>query len=192
MSEPREYTQEEMMEKLLRHMWVMVDWWAKENRPPNDQPREKLIGLMHSFLCIFDGCTMEIPTIELIPMPHEDDEQYHKDNSSNWWPRLCAEDPLVTTIHGNNMIHDFMFELGRKWGFIPEDKEQPPLPTIPKELARTLKDRYASEDLDDHVHELKSHEAAAINNAGIDDQLEYLYEQGGEEWLKSALLEEHA
>ena len=45
-------------------------------------------------------------------------------------------------------------------------------------------------DLDDEVHELKSHEASAINNAGLGDQLEYLLEQAGEEYLESLLGED--
>lgn len=39
-----------------------------------------------------------------------------------------------------------------------------------------------AEDLDDLVHEAKGEEAASINNAGLEEQLEYL--GGGHGWSK--------
>jgi len=50
--------------------------------------------------------------------------------------------------------------------------------------------RHTSEDLDEHVHELKSKEASDINNAGMVEQVLYLLEQGGEEWLRETFLPE--
>ena len=38
----------------------------------------------------------------------------------------------------------------------------------------TLKQQLQSEDLDDKIHEAKGEEAAAINNGGIDSQVDYL------------------
>ena len=47
---------------------------------------------------------------------------------------------------------------------------------------------YASEDLDSFVHELKSMEAAEINNKGINAQLEYMAEAGGLDWMAELLV----
>ncbi|GAH03365.1 unnamed protein product, partial [marine sediment metagenome] len=53
-----------------------------------------------------------------------------------------------------------------------------------------IKKKYSSEDLDSHVHELKSLEAAVINNNGIDAQIEFLVKKCGLVWLISIFLEE--
>lgn len=59
-----------------------------------------------------------------------------------------------------------------------------------EELIREISLRHNSEDLDDHVHELKSKEASAINNAGIEEQVKYLVQEGGEEWVREIFLPE--
>lgn len=46
-------------------------------------------------------------------------------------------------------------------------------------------------DLDEEIHELKSIEASDINNNGLGDQLQYLLEQCGEDYLKSLLGDDH-
>ena len=58
-----------------------------------------------------------------------------------------------------------------------------------EDLLRRVEARFSPEDLDDHVHELKSAEAATLNNAGIEEQFEYLYASGGAVWVET-LLEE--
>lgn len=57
-----------------------------------------------------------------------------------------------------------------------------------EELIREISLRHTPEDLDDHVHELKSKEASTINNTGIEAQICYLVEQGGEEWVREVFL----
>ena len=58
-----------------------------------------------------------------------------------------------------------------------------------KEVFKQIKEQFNSEDLDTDVHEIKSSEAATINNSGIDAQLEYLCKTAGLEWLIEAYLE---
>ena len=58
-----------------------------------------------------------------------------------------------------------------------------------RDVFKQIKEQFSSEDLDEHIHELKSAEAAAINNSGIDAQLEYLYETAGSNWLIETFLE---
>ena len=53
-----------------------------------------------------------------------------------------------------------------------------------------IKDWYGPEDLDSHVHTVKSEEASVINNSGIDAQLEYLADQCGIDWLFETFLKE--
>lgn len=45
-------------------------------------------------------------------------------------------------------------------------------------------------DLDAEVHELKSIEASDINNGGLGEQLQYLLDQCGEDYLKNLIGEE--
>lgn len=70
---------------------------------------------------------------------------------------------------------------------LEEEKRMTMDMTIPK-LIEEIAARHAPSDLDDHVHELKSKEASAINNAGIEAQVTYLVEQGGEEWVREVFL----
>jgi hypothetical protein len=56
------------------------------------------------------------------------------------------------------------------------------------ELERQLQERgVRSENLDDLVHDMASHNASAINNGGLRDQLAFLVEQLGEQGLRAEL-----
>ena len=57
----------------------------------------------------------------------------------------------------------------------------------PKEIEEIVSE-FEPSDLDDHVHELKSAEAAEINNSGILEQINYLQEAGGAKWVREVLL----
>lgn len=50
--------------------------------------------------------------------------------------------------------------------------------------------RFEPSDVDMHVHELKGNEAANINNAGLKDQFDYLYENAGADWMEQLLGED--
>ena len=58
-----------------------------------------------------------------------------------------------------------------------------------QKIFEKIKQRFSSVDLDNDVHELKAQEAAMINNAGINYQLEYLYKEAGLDWLIETFLE---
>jgi hypothetical protein len=53
-----------------------------------------------------------------------------------------------------------------------------------EEIFTFIKGKFSMDDLADHVIELKAQEACDINNQSIDDQLLYMYEQGGHEWME--------
>lgn len=61
-----------------------------------------------------------------------------------------------------------------------------------EELIKEISLRHTATDLDGHVHEFKSREASDINNAGIEEQISYLVEAGGEEWVRQVFLEDIA
>jgi hypothetical protein len=61
-------------------------------------------------------------------------------------------------------------------------------PRARKKVLQAIEARYEPADLDDHVHELKSREASDINNAGIDEQVKYLLDAGGLQWVIETFL----
>jgi hypothetical protein len=61
-----------------------------------------------------------------------------------------------------------------------------------EEIFEKIKAGYSSEDLDDHVHELKDAEASAINNTGMDAQLAYLEKQAGLDWLELTFIDKES
>ena len=58
-----------------------------------------------------------------------------------------------------------------------------------KSLFLRFEERFESEDLDEHVYELKSQEASVINNSGLQEQFNYLCDSGGIDWVESLLNE---
>lgn len=58
-----------------------------------------------------------------------------------------------------------------------------------KDVFKRIKDKYEDCDLDDQVHEIMSLKASAINNAGVDAQLEFLAKEAGLDWLEKFYLE---
>lgn len=83
MSKPREYTDEEVREKFLRHVWSLIHWWENENRA--DTTHDKLSGLAHSIMAMLDGST-NLPAFIVAPLPHKEDKAYHKANGENYFP----------------------------------------------------------------------------------------------------------
>lgn len=85
--EARAYTEEEVREMFLKHMWAMVDYWATvEGKDSPKTVRDRLSGLMHSMLTTLDGCSMGLPGFEVRPHPHESDKEYHQERGENWFP----------------------------------------------------------------------------------------------------------
>jgi hypothetical protein len=58
-----------------------------------------------------------------------------------------------------------------------------------QELLGGLFSKIQSEDLDEMVHEIHSEYAAAINNSGVDGQLEFLRQELGDEALLDRIRE---
>jgi len=86
--QPREYTEQEVLEKFISAVDDFIDYWNDE--PGLDQ-RDRLKGLAHSILCIIDGCNASIPAFILAPDPHPDDKEYLKENCTNWYPETTSE-----------------------------------------------------------------------------------------------------
>lgn len=53
-----------------------------------------------------------------------------------------------------------------------------------KDLINKIGKKFSMEDFADHVCELKSQEAADINNSSIESQIEYLISECGTNWVR--------
>lgn len=93
--EPRAWTVEEMREKFLDQIRVNLDYWLTTDlgRPEfrkalqdQGEARYRMEGLVFSILVLIDGGTGAMPAIDLIPSPHPSDEEFHRNEGSNWWP----------------------------------------------------------------------------------------------------------
>jgi hypothetical protein len=102
----RPWTQKEVQEKFIRHMWDLVNWWANETRKPT--AREKLEGLLHSFLATLDGDSGDLPAYTIIPDPHPSDKNYHIDQEENYYQPFELPDGTIT-VHGENCLHEIMY-----------------------------------------------------------------------------------
>lgn len=89
MTEPREWTDDEVREKFLAHVRTLISYWAGEggsNVDPASSRRDALEGLAHSIMCIVDGNTLALPAFVLAPAPHPDDEAFMRSEGENWYP----------------------------------------------------------------------------------------------------------
>lgn len=94
---PRPYTRDEMRQMVVEQLIASVDYWSNPtlNHGPlrNHTPmtvRDRVSGAVFSALSMIDGCT-DMPSMLLVPCPHPDDKEYHRQEGSDWWP-----DPLAS------------------------------------------------------------------------------------------------
>lgn len=110
MSEPRAYTADETRDMLLEYIWTMVRYWGTGegsyvdlDKPIND----RLSGVAFSILAMLDGTTDHLPGFRLVPTPHPDDEQYHRDEGENWFdPANAVEDMLHEHFYRDDLRRD--------------------------------------------------------------------------------------
>lgn len=81
---PRAWTEEEMRDKLIEHIWSLVDYWNRDDLPAAKTQRDRLSGMAFSILSMLDGATMDIPGVDLVLQPHPDDKDYLKSSGENW------------------------------------------------------------------------------------------------------------
>jgi hypothetical protein len=72
---------------------------------------------------------------------------------------------------------------------VGEKKDESPAPPE-SDLWERFEKCFKPEMIDDHVHELKSAEAAGINNAGLEAQFDYLIDEAGADWVEQLITEE--
>ena len=100
--EPREYTDEEVRDMFISHIWMLVNYWDKADRPTQ---HDRMAGLAFSILSMLDGCSMNLPGFSVIPHPHPDDKEFRKNEGTNWFP-----EPQKVNHDISGMLHDNFYK----------------------------------------------------------------------------------
>lgn len=113
---PHEYTEDEMLIKVLTHLKVMRDYWATTKLDPErDNIKERMDGLCFSFLSMLDGSAIDLPSFEVVPTPHPSDEEYLRDEGCNWWPNQSEKlrESGMKTVSGGHAMHELWHAFNR-------------------------------------------------------------------------------
>jgi hypothetical protein len=102
---PRAYTVDEIRDQLIDHIWSAIQLWASS--PTAGSIEERLSGLAHSILAILDGCSGDVPAFKLEVDPHPDDEEFLREEGSNWYPTgAVIEDMLHEHLYRADLRRD--------------------------------------------------------------------------------------
>ena len=103
--EPRARTPEELRADFMDHCRAIADYWAGSGIQHQDGTsyscHERLSGLLHSFLCIFDGVSGGMPAFDIVASPHPDDKEYHRSEGENWIE--------PGTVINGTMLHELLY-----------------------------------------------------------------------------------
>lgn len=78
---PRAKTAEEVRSEFLQTIAGLAAYWAGL---PDKTPLERCNGLAFSILSQIDG-SGEMPSLDLMLAPHEEDAAYHREIGENWY-----------------------------------------------------------------------------------------------------------
>lgn len=85
---PRAYTEEEVREKFLNQIRSLITYWNGEsgsNVPKEHTSRERMEGLVHSILVMFDGGSGMMPAFNISVVSTDDDMEFFKEQGENWY-----------------------------------------------------------------------------------------------------------
>lgn len=100
-SNPHEYTEDEIKEKLIKHFWFLLEYWEDL---PDKTTHERMSGMLHSLLASLDGSSMEVPGFKIIPIGSKENTEFHKKFGENWYPEEDID------IGGG--LHEIMYNYG--------------------------------------------------------------------------------
>jgi hypothetical protein len=112
MTEPREYTSEEIREQFFDHIDRLIEYWGSDD-VKHRNTQERLEGLAFSFLTMLDGAPVNmLGGFRVFPNCHGGDPEYLKDQGENWWPPNEGESNLRGEI--TTMFHEAWCARDRK------------------------------------------------------------------------------
>ena len=97
---PKAKTAEEIRDDFMDTCRSLVDYWASP-QVGRDTCHERLSGLLHSILCIFDGVSSGMPAFDIVASPHPDDKEYHRGEGEDWIE--------PGTVINDCMLHDLLY-----------------------------------------------------------------------------------
>jgi hypothetical protein len=83
MSEPREWTPEEIRAHFLRRCWVIIQEWSRDS---SKSPEERVEGAVFSLLATLDNGTLDLPSFLVAPYPAPEDRAFCQREGTNWYP----------------------------------------------------------------------------------------------------------
>ena len=97
---PKAKTPEEIRDDFLDTCRNLADYWAG---PGVDRGtcHERLSGLVHSILCIFDGVNGGMPAFDIVASPHPDDKEFHRAEGEDWIE--------PGTVINDCMLHELLY-----------------------------------------------------------------------------------
>jgi hypothetical protein len=101
----KEYTTEEVRQKVIEHVFHMVEYWDKV-KGEYDQ-RYRMEGLVHSIFVMLDGGSATLPGFVVAPVPHPTDKDYHIEQDEDYFPENHeAVENIKADIGGS--LHELM------------------------------------------------------------------------------------
>lgn len=94
----RKITKKEAEEKLIKKMLGIARYWSGVE---GQTDKEKCEGVVFSILAMFDGCEMNMPAMDIVLRPHEEDKEFCKEVGENWF-----EDGMA--INDDTMLHEML------------------------------------------------------------------------------------
>lgn len=107
MSTPRAYTNDEVRDALIQHVWALVRHWSNtrlEGADLLDPCRARVEGIAFSILATLDGSAGGLPGFVVAPSPHSSDEEDRRSEGENWFP---STPEIATDIAGS--LHEIFF-----------------------------------------------------------------------------------
>lgn len=106
--QPRALTAAELRDEFMESCRGLADHWARPGNSPDASWPERMRGLLHSILVIFDGCSDGLPAFDITARSNSTEQEFCRDNDENW-----VEDGTV--INTSASLHDMLYQ-GR-WVF---------------------------------------------------------------------------
>jgi hypothetical protein len=101
-SAPRAYTAEEARDRFLDYLRTIAHYWAGP-MPTERTVQERLDGLAFSILAAIDGCSPELPALDISLSPHPDDKAYCESGGENWFE-------LGMVINADCHLHELYYK----------------------------------------------------------------------------------
>jgi len=103
MDETRALTPEELRETFMDTCRGLADFWADPAHSPDRDWPDRVRGLLHSVLVIFDGDSVALPAFDIVARPHPADKAFCQEEGENW-----IEDG--TAINAGTALHEILYE----------------------------------------------------------------------------------